>query len=70
MEYIRVEYPEKRDVYINDIIVGATNEVFMIDSGHYSIHLGSPHDYKPDIFSIVAEDTAPLAPLLIRFNPR
>lgn len=70
MEYIRVEYPGKRDVYINDIIVGITNEMFMIDSGHYGIHLGSPHDYEPDFVSVDVEDTAPIAPLLIIFNPR
>jgi len=70
MEYIRVIYPENRDVYIDNSIVGSTKEMFMIDSGRYSFHLGSPHNYEPDFVSVDVKDTAPLEPLLITFNPR
>lgn len=72
MKYIVVTYPEVRDVYIGDSLIGKTNIPIPIDPGQYNFHLGSPADYEPNCVSAtVTENEGRItSPIMISFEPR
>jgi hypothetical protein len=68
-DYIIVRYPESREVYVGNSVVGYTDEMISIESGKYIFHLGEPNNYKPPFVSVVVESTNALQPLVIEFSP-
>lgn len=68
MEYVIVKYPDTRDVYIDDVLNGQTNEILYIDAGTHTFDLGKPEDYLPDEQDVVVSGTNVLTPMEITFT--
>ena len=68
MEYLRVNFPIVRPVYIDGDECGKTNMVIRIDPGTHVIHLGDPIDYRPSEQRHRVRDTTPERPLVVDFE--
>ena len=68
MEFVIVQYPESRDVYIDEQLAGKTNESLLVEEGHHQFDLGIPGDYLPLSQEFVVEGTTELTPLVVIFN--
>ena len=67
MEYVKVTFPTRRLVYIDEEESGHTNEVLRVDSGTHVFALGNLQNYRPATRTLMVEDTTVLEPLEIRF---
>ena len=69
MEYLVVRYYRRRNVMIKDQKVGFTNELIELEGGKYTIKLSLPPNYRPSSRRVVLQNTSPLNPKTIRFEP-
>jgi hypothetical protein len=67
MEYVKVKFPTKRLVYIDEEENGFTNEVLRIDPGTHVFELGHLANYRPSSRTVTVKDTTVLEPLEIAF---
>ena len=67
MEFLLVTYPHEREVLIEGVEAGLTNQLITLAPGTYTITLGPPKDFKPRQQEVVVEDTSPLEPMEIVF---
>ena len=67
-EYVRVTYPEQRDVFIAGIKRGRTNRKFRIGAGTYVFDLGDPQDYSPGQLTVTVQGTTQDEPMEIPFE--
>ncbi|MDW2170142.1 PEGA domain-containing protein [Vibrio sp. 1567] len=68
MEYVIVNYPYIRDVYIDGVQNGQTNDVLYIDAGTHTFDLGCPVDYTPVEQDVTVYGTSVLTPMEITFS--
>ena len=68
MEYVRILFAVKRDVYIDDKNAGQTNEMLRIGTGTHLFHLGDPKDYTPNEIILKITDTTEFSPEEITFE--
>jgi hypothetical protein len=54
---------------IKDQKVGYTNELIGLEGGTYTIKLSLPPNYRPSSRRVVLQNTSPLNPKTIRFEP-
>jgi hypothetical protein len=69
LEYLVVRYHRRRKVMIKDKVVGFTNELIELEGGPYTIKLGLPPNYRPSSRRVDLQNTAPLAPKTVSFEP-
>lgn len=69
MEYILVEYPDVRTVYIDGEDNGSTGDILRVEEGTHTINLGDPRDYAPKWRRPVVTDTSARHPMIIEFEP-
>jgi len=69
MEYVRVDYPQERDVYIDGQLAGKTNQPLMVEEGHHVFDLGGPHDYTPASQEVLVQNTTLIDPQVVEFSP-
>jgi hypothetical protein len=69
VEYIVVQYPEARTVYIDGEENGATGERLRVEEGTHTINLGDPRDYTPKWRRPTVTGTTVVNPMLIEFEP-
>jgi len=67
MEYVRVKFPTRRLVYIDEEENGYTNEVLRVDPGTHVFALGNLANYRPASRTVTVKDTTVLEPLEIAF---
>jgi hypothetical protein len=67
MEYLLVTYPDDRDVMIDSVVAGLTNQLIALAAGTYTVSLAPPRNFSPRTQTVVVEDTAPLEPLEVVF---
>jgi hypothetical protein len=67
MEYVKVTFPTRRLVYIDDEENGYTNDVLRVDAGTHSFTLGNVANFRPASRTVTVEDTSVLEPLEIKF---
>ncbi|TAK84163.1 MAG: PEGA domain-containing protein [Betaproteobacteria bacterium] len=67
MEYVKVKFPTRRRVYIDEEENGYTNEVLRIDAGTHDFELGNLANYRPASRTVTVKDTTVLEPLEIAF---
>ncbi len=68
MEYLLVNYPVDREVLIDAIAQGRTNETIELEKGTHVISLKSPpHDFKPKQKKITLAGTSALTPQEVTF---
>jgi hypothetical protein len=70
MEYVKVNYPTNRLVYIDEVENGYTNDVLRIDAGTHVFRLGNLANYRPASRTVTVQDTTALEPLEIAFYPK
>lgn len=67
MEYVKVKFPTRRLVYIDEEENGYTNEVLRVDAGTHVFELGHLDNYRPASRTVTVKDTTVLEPLEIAF---
>ena len=70
MEYVVVEFPDKRDVFVDDVEtpVAVTNELFEVEEGTHCFKLGGPKDYQPEVYCGLVTGTIPANPMIVVFT--
>lgn len=68
MEWIKVLYPQKRDVFVDGRRSGETGVKLIVARGRHRFDLGAPHDYSPGHRDVSVTGTSPLSPMLIEFG--
>jgi hypothetical protein len=67
MEYVKVSFPTRRLVYIDDEENGYTNTVLRVDAGTHLFSLGNLANFRPASRTVMVEGTSVLEPLEVRF---
>ncbi|HUG79639.1 MAG TPA: hypothetical protein VML57_19325 [Burkholderiales bacterium] len=67
MEYVKVTYPTRRLVYIDEEKNGYTNEVLRVEAGTHVFELGNLSNFRPASRKLTVRDTTVLEPLEIPF---
>jgi hypothetical protein len=67
-EYVRVIFPEQRDVFVDGDKMGRTNRKFRIGRGTYVFDLGDPQDYAPSSRTKTVKNTTEDEPLEVPFE--
>lgn len=67
MEYVKVTFPTRRLVYIDDEENGFTNKVLRVDAGTHVFALGNVANFRPASRTIRVRNTSVLEPLEVRF---
>lgn len=68
LEFIVVQYPEKREVFIDGQLCGLTDATLYIQTGTHRFHLGEPKNYHPGEIVQTIRNTNPLEPTVIPFE--
>lgn len=64
-----MNYPESRQLLINDVPQGWTNIVVRLEAGTYEISLAGRRDFSPDSQTVTLRFTAITHPAEITFHP-
>ncbi|HWH47887.1 MAG TPA: hypothetical protein VN664_08805 [Burkholderiales bacterium] len=67
MEYVKVKFPTRRLVYIDEEENGYTNEVLRVEAGTHMFALGNRANFHPASRKVAVQDTTVLEPLEIPF---
>ena len=67
MEYVKVTFPTRRLVYIDDEENGYTNTVLRVDAGTHLFTLGKVDNFRPASRKVTVEDPSVLEPLEVKF---
>lgn len=70
MEYVKVTFPTRRRVYIDDEPNGYTNEVLRVDAGTHVFELGKRANYRPSSQRVTVKDTTVLEPMEVAFSKK
>lgn len=68
-EFLLVEYPSNRRVWIDDNRCGFTNELIQVGEGHHRVDLGQPADYLPSSQIVEVRGCPVEYPKTISFAP-
>ncbi|MGH7342523.1 MAG: hypothetical protein ACREKH_18725 [Candidatus Rokuibacteriota bacterium] len=68
MEWVEVQFPATRDVFIGNRLVGATNTLLTTREGPQTIHLGPGGGYKPRERRVNVTGTAADDPMTVIFS--
>lgn len=68
MEYVKVTFPTRRRVYIDEEDNGYTNQVLRVDAGTHRFDLGAGDDYQPRSRKLAVKDTTPKKPKRVAFR--
>jgi hypothetical protein len=69
VEFLLVVFPTKRGVRVDGAVQGWTNVVLQLEAGEYDVTLEPPKNFSPVSQHISLENTAPVDPYRIKFNP-
>ena len=69
-EFLKVSFPEPRDVLINGEINGETNTLLELDEGRYTVSLAPPPDFTPEQQPVDLQDTCMATPKEIEFKKK
>jgi hypothetical protein len=68
MEYVKVTFPTRRRVYIDEEANGYTNRLLRVDAGTHRFDLGEGDSYRPRSRTVTVKDTSPEKPKRIAFR--
>lgn len=68
MEFIKVRFQDKRQVFIDGDESGSTNRTLRVSRGRHTIHLGDPRNYEPAWRRPLVTDTNPIKPMEVTFE--
>jgi hypothetical protein len=69
-QWLKVHYPTRRKVYVDDQAAGLTNKTFAVGEGHHKIDLGPRRNYTPAKYEREVTGTTVETPLELRFRPK
>lgn len=69
-EFLLVQYPTERDVWVDDQRCGRTNVPIRVGEGHHQINLGPSLDYTPPSQTVEVRGCPAVAPKTISFSPQ
>jgi hypothetical protein len=67
MEFVKVTFPTRRLVYIDEEENGYTNQVLRVERGTHVFELGNVDNFRPASRTVMVRDTSVLEPLEIPF---
>ena len=67
MEFVKVTFPTRRLVYIDEAENGFTNDVLRVEAGTHIFELGHLDNYRPTFRRVMVQNTTVLEPLEIEF---
>lgn len=67
-EFIRVNFRERRTVFIDRCACGMTGQLINVNSGVHEIDLGDPRDYAPSSQRPNVANTSATRPLIVEFR--
>ncbi|APX92495.1 hypothetical protein BWR19_05820 [Halomonas sp. 1513] len=67
-EYLKVVFPQRREVWIDGEPAAWTQSVCQVDAGWYTLTLAPPQDFAPESQRVEIVDTLPSAPLVVEFT--
>ena len=68
IEWIVVDHARVRDVFVDGIRSGQTNQLIAVSQGTHRFDLGEPVNYKPRFRNIAVTGTTRLVPCVIPFQ--
>jgi len=68
MQWVIVTFPDTRDVYIDGVQSGQTNEILAVGDGTHRFDLGQPLDYVPPAIQVYVSGTTYDSPLEVPFS--
>lgn len=69
IQWMIVQYPRVRDVFIDGMRAGETNKILLVSEGTQTVHLGQPVDYAPKKRRVLVTDTSEDHPKEVSFSP-
>jgi hypothetical protein len=70
IEFLRVTFPESRQVMANDVPVGKTNVPLRLPADYYAITLDGLPDYEPPSVDVLLSGTTSEKPRVVAFLPK
>lgn len=76
MEYVIVEFPERREVFMGGVSQGdnltsaGADRILRVAAGKHTFTLGDPKDYNPDSQLVDVHGTVPVRPQRIIFTKK
>ena len=67
-EFVKVSFPTRRTVWVDDEPTALTNKVFQVETGFHTFHLGPKQNYKPAQRRRLVKDTLPTEPMVVDFE--
>jgi hypothetical protein len=68
IQWMIVHYPRLRDVFIDGLRAGMTEDTLPVREGTQRVHLGTPMDYDPPKRKVKVTDTTEDAPKEVSFE--
>lgn len=68
MQYLKVRFPTRRRVKIDDEFNGYTNKLIEIRGGPHKVSMGNPKNFNPKERKVNLRNTSPLRPKIVRFE--
>lgn len=68
MEFVKVIFPEKREVIIDGEEGGSTGDVLLVEKGTHTFELSDPRNYTPTSQEAVVKDTTFVKPMEVTFE--
>jgi hypothetical protein len=69
MEFIVVRFRDPRDVFVDGMQMGRTDETLRVEAGRHTIDLGDPPNYSPNWRRPDVQGTTSLKPMEVFFEP-
>ncbi len=67
-EWIEVTFPEVRNVLVDDLLLGVTNQPIMVQRGHHTITLGGAQNYTSPPMPVAVLNTSQQNPMILVFT--
>jgi hypothetical protein len=67
-EWIVVTFPEVRNVLVDDLLLGVTNQPIMVQRGHHTITLGGAQNYTSPPMPVSVLNTSQQNPMILAFT--
>jgi hypothetical protein len=68
MEYVIIDYCEKRTVIIDGDPDGDTGDLLMVEKGTHTFKLDGDQDYTPKWRRVVVKNTTSISPMEVSFE--
>lgn len=67
-EFLLVNFPESRQLVVNNVQQGWTNRVVRLEAGTYDVALSGRRNFSPDLQKVTLRHTAPTDPQEVTFH--